>query len=75
MQIGKELELKIEVNEENQAVMTFTHVGSVGFATFIAGLDAVKLIDKITDAIPGHWDDDIFDSLAVKLLSKKTGAQ
>lgn len=70
--LGGELDLDIKLDGA-QAVITIVHEGSLGFAKFEVGTDAVKLIDKITDMIPGDWDDALIDGLAEKLLSKKTG--
>jgi hypothetical protein len=35
-------------------------------------VEAIYLIDQITDAIPGEMDDAVLDNLARKLLAKKT---
>ena len=70
-QLGKELELEIKL-EGSEAVIAVEHEGSLGSAKVELRVDAVKLVDKITDIIPGEWDDALLDELAKKMLSKKS---
>lgn len=72
VEIGKELDFEIKI-ENGQALIEVEHEGKLGFAKVQVGVNAAQLIDKITDLIPGEWDDALIDDLAKKLLSKKTG--
>ena len=74
IEVGGELDLEIEF-EGGQLVFSLKHEGKLGFAEFKVGSDAVKVVDKITDLIPGDWDDALIDNAVAKLLAKKTGGQ
>lgn len=71
-EISGELDFDIKL-EGASAVLTFKHEGKLGFAELKAGVNAAQLVDKITDIIPGEWDDTLLDDLAARVLSKKTG--
>lgn len=68
-------ETKLIVSYENgQMSIGVKNQGSIGGADLRLWTDAAKLVDAITDVIPGDWDDNLLDDLAGKLLAKKTGA-
>ena len=69
--LGGELDLEIKL-EGAFAVISITHEGNLGSVKVEGKVNAALLVDKITDMIPGEWDDDLLDSLAVRLLSKKS---
>lgn len=80
-EVSKEVELSSEVDIEvsldrdsGRLSLAGKYEGKMGGADIVLHTDAVKLIDKLTDLIPGEWDDRILDNLAQKLLSKKTGS-
>ena len=75
------MEKNIEVSSESEvdvklvdgkAVISFNYEGKAGGVRVEAYTDPVALVDKITDMIPGEWDDALLDNLAKKLLGKKT---
>ena len=74
IEVSADSDVEIEFNDKGQAVLSFNHEGKLGGVKVIAYTDAAKLVDKITDMIPGEWDDRLLDDLAKKLLSKKTVA-
>lgn len=69
--LGGELELDIKL-EDGMAKIVLVHEGELGGAKIEAYVSAVKLVDKVTDLIPGEWDDQLLDGLASKILSKKS---
>lgn len=70
-QIGTELDFDVKI-EDGKAIVELNHEGTLGFAKIQVGLDAAKLVDKLTDLIPGETDDLLLDEWAKRLLSKKT---
>lgn len=70
-ELGKELELDLRL-EGADAVISLEHVGALGSAKFEGKINAALLVDKITDLIPGEWDDKLLDDLAAKILVKKS---
>lgn len=69
----KGFDFDLELVDGNQLALSSNYEHEVGSIKVTVKVDAVKLIDKITDIIPGEWDDKLIDGLAAKLLSKKTG--
>lgn len=57
---------------DGKAELSFSYEGKLGGAKITVFTDAAKLVDKITDMIPGEWDDTLLDGLAKKLLAKKS---
>lgn len=72
-ELSSEADLEVKLTDEGKAELSFDYEGKLGGAKLTVYTDAVKLVDKITDLIPGEWDDKLLDSLAEKLLAKKTG--
>ena len=72
-EISSEVKLDVELTEENTAELTVSYGGKMGGAKLVAYVSLAELVDKITDLIPGEWDDKILDGLAAKFLAKKTG--
>lgn len=70
IEISSESDLSVGV-EKGRAEIVASYEGKLGGAKIVLHADAADLVDKLTDAIPGEWDDRILDSLAEKLLSKK----
>lgn len=70
--IGPEAELSVSI-EDGNVLIGVDYQGKLAGASLAIEIEAVQLIDAITDAIPGEMDDAIIDSLAKKLLAKKTG--
>lgn len=76
MDIEKEIssELKFDAKlDGGNAVLSFDYSGKMGGAKIEAYVGLAELVDKITDLIPGEWDDTLLDGLAAKFLAKKTG--
>jgi len=71
VEIGSELDFEVKL-EDGKAIIGLEHEGSLGFAKVEVGVDAVKLVDKLTDLIPGEMDDAILDNWVANLLAKKT---
>ena len=71
-ELGPEAMLTVEF-VEGSLKLSVEYKGKLGGADLGVTVDAVQLIDAITDAIPGEMDDAIIDGLAQKLLAKKTG--
>jgi len=72
-EIGPEAKMRVQF-EDGSLEISVDYAGKLGGAGMYLKAEAVKVIDAITDAIPGEMDDAIIDSMAKKLLSKKTGA-
>ena len=72
LELGKEMDLVLKI-EGDQLVLRVEHAGTLGSASFHVGVDAAKLVDALTDLIPGEWDDALLDDLAKRVLSKKSG--
>lgn len=70
--ISSELEFDARLEGAN-AVLTFNYEGKMGGAKIEGHVSLAVLVDKITDLIPGEWDDTLLDGLAAKFLAKKTG--
>ena len=70
-EIGPEAKLKVEFADGNLKLMV-DHKGKIGGAGLYAEVDAFTLVDMITDAIPGEWDDAFIDPIVKKLSEKKT---
>lgn len=70
-ELGGELELDVKI-ENGKAILIVKHEGKLGSIELKGTLDAVILVDKITDAIPGEWDDTLLDPLVAKLMAKKS---
>ena len=74
-EISTELDVDLNLDSETGRLeISGNYEGKIGGAKVSLYTDAVKLVDKLTDVIPGDWDDALLDDLAAKLLSKKTGA-
>jgi len=71
IELGSELDFNLKL-EDGKAIIELEHEGSLGFAKVQVGVDAVKLVDKLTDLIPGEMDDAILDKWVASLLTKKT---
>lgn len=69
--IGPEAEYNVTFSEGNLRI-ELSYKGEGGKAGMFVEGDAAYLVDKITDAIPGEWDDAVIDGMVEKLLSKKT---
>lgn len=70
--IGAEGEYKVDFSDGRLRIEASYTGKGLRAGSFVEG-DAVYLVDKITDAIPGEWDDELLDGLAEKILSKKSG--
>lgn len=74
-EISSEVQLELDLTEEGTAELTIAYGGKLGGAKLIAYVDLADLVDKITDLIPGEWDDMLIDNAVAKLLSKKSDAK
>lgn len=73
-EISSELDVELKLDKDSGRLEIIgEYEGKLGGAKVSLFTDAAKLIDKLTDIIPGQWDDELLDGLAQKLLSKKTG--
>lgn len=70
--IGPEAKLKVQF-VDGKIQLNIDHQGKIGGAGMYAHVDAYTLVDAITDAIPGEWDDALIDPIVKKLTAKKTG--
>ena len=70
-EISSELDFEVRL-EDGSAVIALDYDGKYAGAKLEISLDAAKLVDKLTDLIPGEWDDALLDDLAKRLLSKKS---
>jgi len=71
VELGSELDFNVKL-EDGKAVIELEHEGTIGFAKIQVGVDAVKLVDKLTDLIPGEMDDALLDTWVARLVEKKT---
>ena len=69
-ELGKELDFEIK-RDGAEAIIVLEHVGKLGSVKLEAKTDLATLVDKITDLIPGDWDDTMIDPLVAKLAAKK----
>lgn len=70
-ELGGELELEVRL-EGAEAILEIKHEGNLGSIKLEGKINAALLIDKITDIIPGEWDDALIDGMAAKMLAKKS---
>jgi hypothetical protein len=70
-EISSELDVKVEL-EGASVIIRAEYDGKMGGAGLYVKTDLAKLVDKITDLIPGEWDDAMIDPLVEKLLKKKS---
>lgn len=70
-ELGPEAKLKVEF-ADGKLKLQIDHQGKIGGAGMYAEVDAYTLVDMITDAIPGEWDDAFIDPIVKKLSEKKT---
>lgn len=69
--IGPEAKLKVEFVDGKLRLM-IDHKGKIGAAGMYAEVEAFLLVDMITDAIPGEWDDAFIDPIVEKMSAKKS---
>jgi len=70
-ELGKELNLDLRL-EGSDAVIIINHEGTLGSVKIEGKISLALLIDKLTDLIPGEWDDNLIDPLVAKFLAKKS---
>lgn len=71
VELGSELDFNLKI-EDMKAIIELHHDGSLGFATVQVGVELVKLVNALTDLIPGEIDDWILDKWMESLKKKKT---
>lgn len=70
-EIGPETKLKVQFID-GKIALNIDHAGKIGGAGMYAHVDAFTLVDMITDAIPGEWDDAFIDPIVKKMSAKMT---
>ena len=69
-EISSEFDVKLELDGADVVIKGEYDGKLMGAGAFIK-TDLAKLVDKLTDLIPGDWDDALIDPLVEKLVKKK----
>lgn len=73
-EISSEVDFDAKLLDGGKVELTLAYQGKMGGVKIVGDTDLVKVVDKITDLIPGEWDDALIDNAVAKLLAKKSNA-